>query len=202
MVFIQFIICVFLALTGWHCVYSTLPLQRSTSCLLDGLVPAPFCCCVIWFQSGPVLPDSQTPRLCGAGCTIRCPQNEMGCFITSPLQWQLSPRHPHTLQREIQCSPHVRRCASVAGTGRKAVHHETEQRHWRGNQKYPPRYVMEISQECTLFTQFNWPTVRRRRDYLHGLLRWHEGEHCSRAACGPFILNFVAHQILRTFHDI
>lgn len=23
-------------------------------------------------------------RLCGAGCTIRCPQNEMGCFITSP----------------------------------------------------------------------------------------------------------------------
>lgn len=65
-------------------------------------------------------------RLCGAGCTIRCPQNEMGCFITSPSGSCLPGIHiPAKGDTWPSTCLTLRRCASGAGTVRKAVHHRT-----------------------------------------------------------------------------
>lgn len=54
------------------------------------LVPTPFCCGVIQFQSSTVLPD-----FVELAALSDIPQDEMGCFITLTL-WQLSPRLPRT----------------------------------------------------------------------------------------------------------
>lgn len=74
----------------------------------------------------PVSDGPNAARLCGAGYTIRCPQNEMGCFITSASGSCLPGIHiPAKGDTRPSSCLSVRWCASEIGMVSKAVHQET-----------------------------------------------------------------------------
>ena len=142
------------------------PLQRgiaAQSQLLSGFALTALCPLLPAAVCDPVSVGPSAARLCGAGCTIRCPQNEMCCFITCS-QWQLSPRNPHTCKGRYMSLPMPHWEEVCISDGQES--HLSENHHLTALQSLkrkpevcaqvgPVQGVMETCQQCTLFTHFN-----------------------------------------------
>lgn len=114
----------------------------------------------IQFQSVPVLPDSV--ELAALSDIPR-----MKWAVLSPYPVAAVSQASTYLQREIHDPRHASLWGGVhqwLGWSGKPSITGPPQSHWRGNQKYPLRYtvqvVMEKCQDCTL-SPFNWHSVRR-----------------------------------------
>lgn len=130
-------------------------------------------------------------------------------------QLQLSPRHPHTCKGRYMTllMPHCEVLCISDWDGQESRPSQDRlaalQRHWRGNQKYPLRYVRgkewwkyarsALYSLSLIDTQSGEDTFN-----LHGPSSWHEGKQRTTESVEQqavfFILNIFANQISWIFH--